>query len=77
MHEKLQAAEMKNDALAKYVMPFLFSETFLQNKMNVKSFTQWTFYVETAIYRVSDDTLCMPRRDKSPSLHINSDHPAR
>ncbi|OGT44856.1 MAG: hypothetical protein A3E82_06240 [Gammaproteobacteria bacterium RIFCSPHIGHO2_12_FULL_38_11] len=42
MREKLQATGMKDDVLAEYVMPFLFSETFLQNKINVKGFAHWT-----------------------------------
>ncbi len=42
MREKLQALGMQDDFLAKYGMPFLFSETFLQNKINVKGFTHWS-----------------------------------
>lgn len=42
MREKLQAAGMPVEMLAEYVMPLLFSETFLQNEMQVKGFIQWT-----------------------------------
>ncbi len=42
MREKLQAAGMPIEILAEYVMPLLFSETFLQNEMQVKGFIQWT-----------------------------------
>ena len=40
--EKLQAIGVSADLLAEYVMPFLFSETFLKNTVNVKGFAQWT-----------------------------------
>lgn len=40
--EKLQAAGMPIEILAEYVMPLLFSETFLQNTAQVKGFIQWT-----------------------------------
>ncbi|MCX7121261.1 MAG: alpha/beta hydrolase [Gammaproteobacteria bacterium] len=52
MREKLQAAGMEDDFLAQYVMPFLFSEAFLQNVINVKGFTLWSSqnpYPQTAI----------------------------
>lgn len=39
--EKIQALGVSSELLAEYVMPFLFSETFLANKMNVKGFAQW------------------------------------
>jgi pimeloyl-ACP methyl ester carboxylesterase len=42
MREKLQAAGMPIEILAEYVMPLLFSETFLQNSCQVKGFIQWT-----------------------------------
>lgn len=44
MRERLQAMHMTDDLLAEFVMPFLFSEAFLQNKMNVKGFAQWTLH---------------------------------
>lgn len=42
MREKLQDSGMTNDALAEYVMPFLFGDTFLNNPLLVKGFIQWT-----------------------------------
>lgn len=42
MREKLQARGISDDMLAEYIMPFLFSEMFLKNKMNIKGFAQWT-----------------------------------
>ena len=42
MREQLQSMGMDDAFLANYVMPFLFSETFLQNKMNVTGFAHWT-----------------------------------
>src|SRR3989338_7564462 len=52
MREKLQSLGMTDDVLAEYVMPFLFSETFLSQAMQVKGFIQWTLnnaYPQTAI----------------------------
>ena len=42
MKLKLQKQNISDELLAEYVMPFLFSENFLQNKSNVKGFIQWT-----------------------------------
>lgn len=40
--EKLQANGVSAKLLAEYVMPFLFSETFLQDETRLKGFVQWT-----------------------------------
>lgn len=42
MREKLQDASFDDIFLAEYVMPFLFGESFLKNKTNVKGFAHWT-----------------------------------
>lgn len=42
MKLKLQKENISDELLAEYVMPFLFSESFLKNKLNVKGFIQWT-----------------------------------
>lgn len=39
--EKIQTMGASPELLAEYVMPFLFCEKFLANKMNVKGFAQW------------------------------------
>lgn len=50
--EKLQTLGLPTELLAEYVMPLLFSETFLQNEIQVKGFIQWTMqnpYPQSAI----------------------------
>jgi pimeloyl-ACP methyl ester carboxylesterase len=42
MREKLQKKGMTTDVLAEYVLPFLFSEHFLKNTVQVNGFIQWT-----------------------------------
>ncbi len=42
MKLKLQKENISDELLAEYVMPFLFSESFLKNKLHVKGFIQWT-----------------------------------
>lgn len=52
MREKLQSLGIKDDVLAEYVMPFLFSETFLSEASQIKGFIQWTLnntHPQTAI----------------------------
>jgi 3-oxoadipate enol-lactonase len=71
MREKLQAMHMTDDLLAEYVMPFLFSETFLENKMNVKGFAQWTLhnpYPQTAV-GFKNQFYASKSRDFTDQLH--------
>jgi len=52
MKEKLETAGVDKQLLAEYVMPFLFSESFLQNETQIKGFVQWTLqnpYPQTAL----------------------------
>lgn len=52
MREKLQDLKLSDELLAEYVMPFLFGEEFLENKILIKGFIQWTLqneYPQSAI----------------------------